>query len=67
MPIATSLCGIGDVGKSFCEIDQSLREPIDVSHLKPLLSSILRVTLVGRGGSLPRMVQTLIAEAPPPF
>ena len=44
LPIATSLRGIGDVRKSFCEIDESLGEPIDVSHLRPLLSSILHVT-----------------------
>lgn len=38
LPIATTLRGIGDVGKSFCEIDQSLGEPVYISHLKPLLS-----------------------------
>lgn len=32
LPIAPSLRGIGDVRKSFCEIDQPLGEPIDVSH-----------------------------------
>ena len=39
LPTATSLRGIGDVRESFCEIDQSLGEPIDVSHFRPLLSS----------------------------
>jgi len=38
LPIAPSLRGIGDVRKSLCEIDQSLGEPIDVSHLRPLPS-----------------------------
>jgi hypothetical protein len=38
LPIASSLGGIGDVRKSFCEIDESLGEPIDISHFRPLLS-----------------------------
>jgi hypothetical protein len=38
LPIASSLRGIGDVRKSFCEIDESLGEPIYISHFRPLLS-----------------------------
>jgi hypothetical protein len=36
LPIAPPLRGIGHVRKSFCEIDYSLREPLDVSHVRPL-------------------------------
>jgi hypothetical protein len=36
LAIAPSLRSIGDVRKSLCEINQSLGEPIDVSHLRPL-------------------------------
>jgi hypothetical protein len=39
LPVASSLRGIGHVRKSFCEIDQSVGEPIDISHFRPLLSS----------------------------
>jgi hypothetical protein len=38
LPIAPSLRGIGDVRKSFCEIDESLGKPLDISHFRPLLS-----------------------------
>lgn len=38
LAIASSLGGIGDVGKSFCEINQPLGKPIDVSHLQTPLS-----------------------------
>jgi hypothetical protein len=39
LPVASSLRGVGDVRKSLCEIDQSVGEPIDISHFRPLLSS----------------------------
>jgi len=63
--MATSLRGIGDVRKSFCEIDQSLREPIDVSHLKPSLLDFCVQQPWVRGDSLPGVLQTLVVNAPP--
>jgi len=38
LAIASSLGGIGDVGESFCEINQPLGKPIDVCHFQTPLS-----------------------------
>jgi hypothetical protein len=75
LPSAPSLRGICDVRKSLCEIDQSLGEPIDVSHsdpfspfelVKPLARRVSRQKTVSNTAfrGLMDKLQTSRAQAP---